>query len=120
MNIDLCRNIVKCYCEQFEVQSRTIRVHGVCPTSDIVDNFLDDGFIFISEINEKGVPIYHVYEVSQGNIQQIPPIYGHSYESWLELFVATCVHQSDCCDEMVLFGLGSFICSLQDGKPLKG
>lgn len=118
MNIEVLKNLVNSYCEQFEVQSKCIRVHGVCPTSDIVDNFIDDGFIFISEINENGVPIYNVYEISLGNIEQIPPIYGHSFSACLDLFITSCIYQCDCPEDCVLLGQAYSVHAIEDGEPL--
>lgn len=120
MNIEVLKNLVKSYCEQFEVQTNSLRIHGVCPTSDIVDNFLDDGFIFISEINEYGLPMCNVYEVSQGNINLIPAVYGHSFSACLDLFITSCIYQCYCPEDCLLYGQSYTVFAIENGKPLIG
>lgn len=106
------KKLARLYCEQYEVDSSEIRFHGICVLSDCDDLCC---YFILSTVNDYGVSIYNVFKCSGRTIEQIPPVFGHSFEGAIKLFMPC---SFECLEDCRLFGEAYAVFRLENGKLL--
>ena len=114
---------VRLYCEQYECDSSTLRVHGYCPSVSEDDLFDYELFctILFSTVNDKGVSIYNVCNVENDVIKLEPSVFGHTFIGCLDLFISLIKYYSDSPEDCLIYGSSSYTYAIdENGKPYSG
>ena len=111
----LLTNFINLFLDSFDVDDTEITVSGFIQDRFYCDELDLHGLVLLSQKNEYGVPIYNVYVCTPDDIDQIPCIFGHDFESNLETFVKLCLTY-DFPEDLVLLGCKSRVFTIADGK----
>lgn len=106
--------LARLYCEQYDCESDTIRIHGYCP----YDNYCMDGYFILSTVNDMGVSIYSVLELENDNITIIPAVYGRHFLGILDLFISLVEKYCDVPTNCLLYGSSYTEFKVENGELL--